>query len=275
MKGIVFDIQRFSVHDGPGIRTTVFMKGCPLHCMWCHNPEGLSSRPQLQHISEKCIGCGSCGTRSRLSDSENCPTRALSVCGEEITVAQAIDEILKDKDFYADGGGVTFSGGECLIQADFVTLVLEQAKGLGIHTAIDTSGCVPFENIEKTLGVCDLYLYDVKCADPLLHERYTGVDNALIIENLRKLSETGKEIWIRIPVIPNFNNNDSEMEAIAALLRTLKAVSRVNLIPYHSLGASKYQTLGLSYLYDTELKVSDEELQRYTHIFESQGLTVV
>ena len=272
MVGRIFDIQRFSVHDGPGIRTTVFMKGCPLRCRWCHNPEGLAALPQLRFFAEKCIGCGACGNRSRLSDAERCPAEALTVCGIEVTADEVLSEVLKDVIFYSDGGGLTVSGGECLLQADFVTELLDLAKAHGLHTAVDTSGYAPWSELEKTLPFCDLYLYDVKCFDPLLHKEYTGVDNSIIIENLCRLSEAGKDIWIRIPVIPDFNDNDRELCAIADLLSGIPTVKQVTLMPYHSLGASKYETLGLTYGFDTSKQISGEAIRGFGEIFKSRGL---
>ncbi len=275
MTGTIFDIQRFSVHDGPGIRTTVFMKGCPLRCKWCHNPEGLCRSLQLQFFEEKCIGCSSCGKRDSLSDAEKCPAEALKICGRQVDENEIISEILKDRIFYADNGGVTFSGGECLLQADFVASVLARAKVLGLHTAVDTSGCVPWSEIEKTLDCCDLYLYDVKCITPSVHKEYTGVDNSLILENLSRLSNVGKDIWVRVPVIPDFNNNESEMSAIAELAASLSSVSQVTLMPYHTLGASKYKTLGMEYPYDTAKKISPEELESYRKIFVDRKITLL
>ena len=274
MKGIVFDIQRFSVHDGPGIRTTVFMKGCPLRCRWCHNPEGLLQKPQLQFFEDKCVGCGACGKRDRLSDSERCNSEALTVCGRELDESEIMAEVLKDRIFYANNGGVTFSGGEYLLQADFVASVLSLAKAEDLHTSIDTCGYVNWSNIEKTLDFCDLYLYDIKCLDPSLHKEYTGVDNSLIVENLKRLSACGKDIWIRVPVIPDFNNNEAEMKAIAELVSTLSSVKQVTLMPYHTLGASKYKTLGLEYKFDTEQRISDEELFGFRKIFEEKGISL-
>ena len=274
MNGRIFDIQRFSVHDGPGIRTTVFMKGCPLRCKWCHNPEGLSPDPQLQFFEEKCIGCNECKSRTHPSDAERCPAGALSVCGRTVDEYEILTEIKKDRIFYAREGGVTFSGGECLLQADFVTSALRLAKEIGIHTAIDTSGCVRWEDIQKTLEYCDLYLYDVKCMDGNLHKEYTGVDNALILDNLKKLSSAGKSIWIRIPVIPDFNDNVSEIERIAELVASLSSVEQVTLMPYHTLGASKYKTLGMDYPYDESKRISNESLLEFRRIFLNKGLTV-
>jgi len=272
MTGIIFDIQRFSVHDGPGIRTTVFMKGCPLRCRWCHNPEGLSKNIQLRSFENKCIRCGSCGTREKIEDGEKCPVGALSVCGKEFDEDGLLAEILKDKPFYGNTGGVTFSGGECLLQADFVSAVMKRAKAEGLHTAVDTCGYVPWESIEKTLDHCDLYLYDIKCIDPNTHKEYTGVDNSLIIQNIKRLSDAKKDIWVRVPVIPGFNNTEEEMTKIAELVLTLPSVKQVTLMPYHSLGSDKYKTLGLEYKFDASLKIEDSELEGFKKIFESKNI---
>jgi len=274
LTGTIFDIQRFSVHDGPGIRTTVFMKGCPLRCKWCHNPEGFSPFVQLRFFEDDCIGCNSCGGERTLAQAEICPANALKVCGKEISKDILVAEILKDEAFYNQGGGVTFSGGECLCQADFVSEVLGEIKARGIHTAVDTSGYVAWTEIEKTLAACDIYLYDIKCITPDVHEKYTGVDNSLIIENFKRLSACNKDIWVRVPVIPGFNDNKTEMRKIAELIATAKSVSRVTLMPYHTLGASKYTTLGLTYEFDTSLKVSQSELDGFKDIFKHHGLSV-
>ena len=274
MVGTVFDIQRFSVHDGPGIRTTVFLKGCPLRCLWCHNPEGLSRKRQLQFFKDKCIGCGRCGKRESLSDADSCPAEALVVCGREMSADEVLFEVFKDRMFYSKDGGVTFSGGECLLQADFVSSVLALVRTEGIHTAIDTCGKVEWDSIEKTLDFCDLYLYDIKCISPSLHRRFTGVDNADILENLKRLSERGKEIWIRVPVIPDFNDNEAEMTAIAELVKELPSVTQTTLMPYHTLGAGKYETLGLEYKYDAQKKISDGRLEGLKEIFRARGIVL-
>ena len=275
LTGTIFDIQHFSVHDGPGIRTTVFMKGCPLRCKWCHNPEGLSKSLQLRFFEDKCIGCGLCGERKELLDAQRCPSEALTICGREVDEDEVIDEVLKDTIFYSDNGGITFSGGECLLQADFVASVLRKAKAVGLHTAIDTCGYVPFEAFEKTLAYCDLYLYDVKCFTSALHTAYTGVDNFLIMNNLNRLAEVQKDIWIRIPVIPGFNNDIEEMTQIAELISSMASVKQLTLMPYHTLGASKYKTLGFEYPFDTDKRISERELVLLKNVFSTRNITVV
>ena len=275
MKGTVFDIQRFSVHDGPGIRTTVFMKGCPMRCQWCHNPEGLSGEIQIQYFKERCISCGSCNNTHSVLNAEICPGQALRVCGREMTDEEVFEQILEDRAFYGRDGGVTFSGGECLLQADFVAAVLKRAKEAGLHTAIDTSGYVPREAIDETLSVCDLYLYDIKCIDPYRHREYTGADNGQILANVKWLSQQGKELWIRVPVIPDFNNNEAEMTAIAKLVCNLSSVKQVTLMPYHTLGLGKYETLGMDCLYRTDKKISESELDSFRRIFRNCGITLV
>lgn len=274
MKGVIFDIQRFSVHDGPGIRTTVFMKGCSLRCGWCHNPEGLRIEPQVQFFREHCIGCGRCGGERELQNVSQCPAGALKRVGEAYTPEQLLDEVLADLDFYGSDGGVTFSGGECLLQADFVGHMLQALKNRGVTTAVDTCGNVPWENIEKALPYCDTWLYDIKCADSENHRRYTGSRNERILENLEKLGRTGANIWIRVPVIPDFNDNLEEMKRIAAIASSVSGVSRVTLMPYHTLGKSKYATLGIVPGYDTDKTVSQSKLAEFKAVFADKGLEV-
>lgn len=273
MEGMVFDIQRFSVHDGPGIRTTVFMKGCPLRCAWCHNPEGLDPRPQVQFIAEECIGCGYCQGSRVLENAPKCPAGALKQVGERYESRVLLEKVLADREFYGSDGGVTFSGGECLLQADFVAEMLRLIKAQGVTTAVDTCGCVPWGNLEKTLAFCDTYLYDIKCADAELHRRFTCRDNGLILDNLKKLARTGANIWIRVPVIPDFNDNEIQMDRIAAIAAAANP-KRVTLIPYHTLGKSKYATLGLTSGYETERMISGTCLAGFRELFRAKGLTV-
>jgi pyruvate formate lyase activating enzyme len=194
------------------------------------------------------------------------------VCGRDVSVDEVIDVVLRDKIFYKNNGGVTFSGGECLMQSDFVAAALKELKQMGLHTAVDTSGYVPWASIEKTLDVCDLYLYDVKCIDPGYHKEYTGVDNAPIIDNLKRLSSTGKNIWIRVPVIPDFNDRCDEMESIASFVATLEGDKQTTLMPYHTLGAGKYRTLGLEYTYKSSAKLEKDRLEEFKKIFEKQNI---
>lgn len=268
MTGNVFDIQRFCVHDGPGIRTTVFLKGCPLRCRWCHNPEGLRPEPQVQFLKQECIGCNLCEGQHTLKKAETCPAGALKKVGKTYTVQELMDEVRKDMDFYGAEGGVTFSGGECLIQAEFVAEMLKACKREGITTAVDTCGFVSWKCLEKTLPFCDTYLYDVKCADPELHRRFTGRENGLILENLQTLSASGATLWIRIPVIPGFNDREPEMQAIANIVNGLPGVQRVTLMPYHTLGKSKYETLGMEPGYHTEEIIKPADIARFGGFFE-------
>lgn len=275
MKGTVFDIQRFSVHDGPGVRTTVFMKGCPLQCLWCHNPEGLSPKAQIRFYEEKCIGCQNCKGMKTAGNAEKCPSGAIELCGREYGAYELLEEILKDRVFYTEGGGVTFSGGECLMQADFVAEVLKLAKGEGLHTVIDTCGYAPREAFEKTCGLCDLYLYDIKCIDPVLHKRYTGMDNGLILDNLKWICSVGVELIVRVPVIPEFNDSKEQMEIIADFVSSLHRGVRVELIPYHTLGISKYKPLGLEYTYGAKKPVEKDRVRQFGKTFTDMGITVL
>lgn len=274
MIGRIFDVQRFSVHDGPGIRTTVFMKGCPLRCGWCHNPEGLVKDIQPQFMAGECIGCGACGGEHTLEKAELCPTGALKAMGRDVTEDELLTEVLADRDFYGQNGGVTFSGGECLLQAEFVAKMLRSIRKEGITTAVDTSGCVPWRNLGITLPYTNTYLYDVKCIDGELHRKYTGRDNRLILENLQRLSESGAGIWIRVPVIPGFNNTIKEQTRIAELSACTPGVDRVTLMPYHTLGKSKYETLGLTPGYETEEAITESQLNGFKAIYRDRGLWV-
>lgn len=268
MTGRIFDIQRFCVHDGPGIRTTVFLKGCPLRCRWCHNPEGLCAGKQVQFFASECIGCLRCGGSHTFENVGKCPAGALKLVGEDIPLEALLERVLADRDFYGKEGGVTFSGGECLMQSDFVAEMLKCIKAEGMTTAVDTCGFVPWSALDKTLPFCDTYLYDVKCADSELHQAFTGQRNELILDNLERLSDSGANIWIRIPVIPDFNDNDREMQAMASIVNGLTGVTKVTLMPYHTLGKSKYETLGMVPQYHTQKNIGKEELIRYGSYFE-------
>ncbi|MBR3848704.1 MAG: glycyl-radical enzyme activating protein, partial [Oscillospiraceae bacterium] len=217
LKATIFDIQRSSFHDGPGIRTTVFFKGCNLACAWCHNPE----------------------SQSFLKETLNFPDKT-TPCGRDYTADEVFETVLRDELFYeASGGGVTFSGGECMLQLDFLLEILKKCKEHGLHTAVDTAGNVPWESFEKVLPFTDLFLYDIKTMDDSLHKKYTGVGNGLILENLSRLFKSGAKIWIRIPVICGINDSEEEMQKICTFLNAIGIPEAVELLPYHALGEGK------------------------------------
>ena len=251
--GKLFDIQRCSFSDGPGIRTTVFFKGCNLKCKWCHNPESQKLETQMLFYANKCTHCGMCKQVCKYAlkqcdlcgECESyCTQEARKICGKEYTVKEVFSEIIKDNDFYkTSGGGVTCSGGECMMQIDFLEELIKECKKNGIHTAVDTAGHVSFENFERILQYTDLFLYDIKCLDSKKHKLYTNVGNEIILSNLRRLQMLGAKIWVRIPVIKNVNDSMEEMKSIRDLLEKNGGVERVELLPYHSFGENKRKAL--------------------------------
>ncbi len=252
MTGQIFDIERNSFVDGPGIRTTVFFKGCNLKCAWCHNPESQDFKPQMMFYRDKCKGCGKCKEVCKNEDCTlcgkcaiYCPVDARKVCGKEYTVDEVFSEVIKDKSFYENsGGGVTFSGGECMLQIDFLCEILKKCKENGIHTAVDTAGYVPFEYFEKILPFTDLFLYDIKILNSEKHKEYVGAENKLILENYKKLLASGAKIWVRIPVIPDINDSREEMQGIKVFLKTIGEPQKTELLPYHAMGENKYGAIG-------------------------------
>jgi len=270
--GMVFDIQRSCVHDGPGIRTTVFLKGCNLRCFWCHNPESWRAGPDLMFYPQKCIGCGKCfdicplGCHS-LSDggvhgidrakctvcgacAKKCYAGALTITGKERSVDDVMKAVRADTAFYRNsGGGMTVSGGEPLLQPEFTLTLLKAAKDEGIHTALDTAGNVDFALFEQVLPWVDLLLFDCKCMDSAAHRRATGVGNERILENLWRLGRGSTPVWVRVPVVPEVNDTEENMAALRDYLADLPAVKRVELLAYHSLGAGKHANLGMEYAY--------------------------
>ena len=264
----ISNIQRFSLDDGPGIRTTVFLMGCSLSCQWCHNPECLSAGSGVQFHQERCIGCERCvracpndchalidgihhfsraSCKVCFSCVERCPANSLIQTGSRMSGTEVVDRVLRDKAFNnASDGGATFSGGEALLHVDFLREALPLCKENGVHTAIDTAGNVPWTAFQAVLPHTDIFLFDVKFMSEDLHRRWTLASNRLLLENLSRLCESEKRIWLRIPVIPEVNSGD-EMRKIAGLVDSLPHIERVELLPYHPYGAAKYKTLGLSY----------------------------
>ena len=270
MKGKIFEIKRFAVHDGDGIRTTVFFKGCPLRCVWCHNPEGLSSKTEEAFYPHKCIGCGEC-KRDNFTVSD-CLGEARVCYGREVSVDELMSTLLEDREFYeSSGGGVTLSGGECLMQADFCAELLKELKTLGINTAVDTCGLVSRDAIKKVIPYTDTFLYDMKAYDEDVHIRCTGQSNKIILENLEYIDSMGKNIEIRIPYVPNFN--DTQIPKIAEFLAKLKNVSRIRVLPYHNYAGSKYTSLDMDNILPDTLPTSDE-IKKAEEYFRSLGFTV-
>lgn len=289
LKGIVFSVQKFSTEDGPGIRTTVFMKGCPLRCKWCQNPEGLRIAPDLFWYDVKCIGCLRCVKacpEKALSQKpegivvdrkvcktcgkcvEECPAGAREIIGKEWTVSELLAEVLKDKTFYdTSGGGVTASGGEPTMQPEFLIEFLRRCKEAKVHTAIETSGFASWATYERTLPYVDLVLYDLKEIDPEKHLLYTCVPVALVLENAKKISAGGKPMWIRTPLIPGMTLRDDNVRGIAEFISmNLKTVERWDLLPYHRLGESKYERLDMQYDLKGVQSPSQEQMEHVAEI---------
>ena len=263
MTGMIFALKRFAVHDGDGVRTTVFLKGCPLRCRWCHNPEGLKAEPQIAFYAHKCVSCGACtavcpnGAQDAFPRYFNhdrctacgkcvsvCPAEALELFGESVTPESLLPKLLEDRDFYKEsGGGVTLSGGECLLQADFCAELLRLLTAEGIHPAVDTCGFVPWESIENVLPYTDLFLYDVKEISEAGHLADTGRSNVLILDNLRKLCAAGAQIEVRIPYIPE--HNDGQIDSFGAFLQECGTIRSVRLLPSHDYARTKYMALGM------------------------------
>lgn len=282
--GLVFNIARGSLHDGGGIRSVVYLKGCNLHCVWCQNPEGLSAKKQIVFIADKCICCGRCvtvcGDCHRIKDDRVvflrehctgcfqcaavCPTNALTPCGEAMTPAEVFDEIVKDKNYYdASGGGVTFSGGECLLQPAFLKETLALCKQQGIHTAIETALHVPFKTVKDLAPLLDFVIVDFKHPDNRKHKEYTGVGNALIIENLTKLSLIHSNILVRIPLIPGINDDDETLTKAVKTIEEIGAgIKGIELLKYNNLYEQKYANVGEDQRFINGEVQSDETMQQ-------------
>lgn len=304
IKGLIFNIQRYSVHDGPGIRTLVFIKGCPLRCLWCCNPEGQLSRPELMYFENLCTRCGTCVKvcpygASVFKDGrvvvlrelcracgecvKVCPNNARRLVGNYVTVDEVLNEVVKDMKFYVrSGGGLTVGGGEPLTQPEFVKELLRRAKEeYYIHTAIETSLYAPTEVVKEVIKYVDYVFVDIKHIDPVRHRELTGVSNELILNNIRlvvnELSD-GKEVVIRIPIIPKVNDDKENLKGIAEFIKSLKKEVPVELLPYHELGKSKYTALGREYPLDKYVGVSPqskEYIEEISKYLQSLGIKVI
>ena len=259
MKGLISGIKRMEIHDGDGMRSTVFFKGCPLKCLWCHNPESISFVPQNARFKEKCIGCGTCKDKNDTEAAELCPVSAIIRYGTEYDCDELVSLLMKDADFYKNsGGGVTLSGGECLAQPVFATELAKKLYEKGISVYIDTCGHVKKEVLDGIIPYTDVFLYDIKAIDPKVHKLCTGKDNTLILDNLRYLSEKGCITEIRYPLVAGYN--DRECESIGRFLLGLKGIRKIKVLQYHSLSASRYEALGLeNTLPDTITTAEDVE----------------
>ncbi len=266
--GRIFDVQRFSIHDGPGIRTLVFMKGCPLRCAWCHNPEGTDAGPVLSFQPDRCIGCDSClracphGAHRKEDGlhvldrglceacgecAKECYAGALELVGRDATAEEVLDEVLRDRPFYeTSGGGMTLSGGEPVMQMEFTEALLRGAKEEGLHCCVETCGAASLASFERVLPLVDLFLYDIKDTDEARHVEFTGAPLGPIIENLKALHERGARIILRLPLVPGLNDRDDHFRAVAALVKSLPALRGVGIMPYHTLGEGKLDRFGLS-----------------------------
>lgn len=297
--GRIFDIKRFAIHDGPGVRTTVFFKGCSLDCTWCHNPESKSDDRQVSFLPDRCIGCGycfrACPEKAHMLDEERhvldrkkcvvcgtcceeCYSGALELVGRDVSVAEVMEELEKDRAFYENsGGGVTLSGGEPMAQFDFAKALLGRARDRGLHTALDTCGFAPRDKFEEIRPFVDLFLYDIKETDSERHRQITGKPNELVLENLRALGSAGARIIVRVPVIPGLNLRDGCLGEVAALLSKLENIEAVEVVAYHRLGLSKYVRLGME-CRDPCADIpaaSDAEVESWADELRSAGLNTI
>jgi pyruvate formate lyase activating enzyme len=294
-KGIVFDVKRYATDDGPGIRTTIFFKGCPMYCWWCHNPESQSPKPELMYKRNRCNACGECvdscpkgavmksghcvSINRKLCDlcgkcAGACPSDALVVVGKAVTPDEILREIEKDIAFYDEsGGGVTFSGGEPLMQPDFLNALLEGCRKRNIRTALDTCGYASWETVNRMKNKVDLFLYDIKFMDDRTHKKYTGASNKLILRNFERLADGGSSISIRLPIIPGVND-DTESVAKMAEFALSHGVKQMCLLPYHRAGIEKYRSLDRPYKLENLRSPSDKKMQQIKEKLITRGLDV-
>ncbi|QOR34747.1 glycyl-radical enzyme activating protein [Clostridium sp. 'deep sea'] len=282
-KATVFNIQRYSLNDGPGIRTTVFFKGCPLQCWWCHNPESQSYKINLIKYPHKCIQCNRCITICEYPNdchfcgacAKICPTEALQMVGKEMTVQYLYEEIIKDRLFYEEsGGGVTFSGGEPLSQHEFLINILKLCKHNEIHTAVDTSGYCDTNIIKEVANYTDLWLYDIKHLNEDKHKHLTGVSNKIILNNLKTLVSLGSSIKVRVPIIPTYNDQLENIKALGSYLATI-GLFNVNILPYHTLAEDKHSRFSMQYKLKHLNEPSEEYMKSIKNTLESYGLNVI
>lgn len=269
--GTIFDIKGFALNDGPGIRTTVFLKGCPLRCAWCHNPEGLSPKPELR-VKAGCTGCGTCRVPCDHADCRPygrclhvCPNGKLSAAGTVWSAEDLAAHLEKDRDVFGDDGGVTFSGGEPLMQADFVAECALLLRQKGIHTALETSSFAPAETYRKVVSAVDLVLADVKLMDTAAHRKYCGQDNGQILENLAWLMESGKDFVFRVPLIPGITDTDENLAAISAFIGS----HRAELLPYNEMAGAKYASVGREFAMGKKAKQNEEKKKHILALFEN------
>ena len=289
--GIVFDIQHFCVDDGPGIRTTVFLKGCPLRCAWCHNPEGLEAKPQMFFHAEKCVLCGRCAdacVRDGHAFAEEghkiirencifcndcvsaCPAEALRITGKEMTVKEVLEDVLSDKPFYeTSGGGMTLSGGEPLAQGKFACALLKAAVEAGLNTCVETSGFCPESVMEEAAMYTDLFLLDVKETDDVLHRKFTGVSRDKILRNARRLAQLQKQIILRCPIVPGCNDREDHFRQIALLAAELGTVREIHLEPYHPFGIDKYKSLGMEPAYGNRVFMPGDQAEQWRDLLQN------
>jgi pyruvate formate lyase activating enzyme len=296
-KGIIFDIARYAIHDGPGIRTTVYMKGCPLNCLWCHNPEGIGQRPQISYLKSRCIGCYACiaacpnGAILKANDNsiridfskcdaygacaEACNSLALELVGKDMTVSELISAIERDKPFYEEsGGGVTFSGGEPFLQPNFLSEVLAECRRKKIHTAVETCGFCDSEIFMLTADKVDLFLFDIKLVDSERHKKFTGVMNKRILENLTNLIEKDYNIIVRFPLIPGINDDEENIDSLGRFLSKMKKIPELHILPFHDLGREKALRFGGEYKMSGKKPPEKEDVEIIADALRKQNIEV-